>query len=99
MPVPVVVRTGAHRLGNHIRTDGLIEDAGKPTIGPHAKLPRKAASVDSTVIWRGIRRPPEPGGDREVRGGNGNRGSRDPVSTRSEKRRVREQGRSRRAPA
>src|SRR2546422_4291852 len=66
VPLPVVVSERADDLGEHIRTDGLVERGPESTVGHHAQLPRKAASLDSTVVRRRIRRPPEPGGDREV---------------------------------
>src|SRR2546422_11684872 len=80
MPRPVVVGERADDRRHDIRSNGLIEDDGKSTVVLYPQLPRVPASLDSAVVRRGIRRPPEPGGDREVRGGNGNRGSRDPVS-------------------
>src|SRR5439155_13262116 len=80
MPVSVVVCERACDFRQYVRPDGLIKDYGNSAVGPHAKLPRIAASLDSAVIRRGISRPPEPRRDREVRGRNGNRGSRDSVS-------------------
>src|SRR5207249_419011 len=80
MPIAVVVRKRADDRRHHIRCNRLIEDHGKSTVVSHAELPREAPSLDSSVVRRRIRRPPEPGGDREVRGGYGNRGSRDPIS-------------------
>src|SRR2546425_2213643 len=64
----------------YIGTDRLVERGAEASVGHHAQLPRKAASLDAAVVRRRIRRPTEPGSDREVRGGNGNRRSRDTVS-------------------
>src|SRR2546427_7523309 len=52
-------------LGEHTGSDGLVERGAESTVGHHAQLPRKAASLDSTVVRRWIRRPPEPRGNRE----------------------------------
>src|SRR3989449_5564272 len=60
MPDAVVVSEGADDFGEHVRTDGLVERGPESTVGHHAELPRTAASLDSTVIRRRIRRPPEP---------------------------------------
>src|SRR3989442_11635832 len=78
--MPGVITERAAERGEDFRTEGLVERGAESTRGHHAQPPRKAASLDSTVVRRRIRRPPEPGGDRKVRGGNGNRGSRDSVS-------------------
>src|SRR2546428_13503062 len=80
MPIAVVVRKRADDLRHHIRADGLIEDSGESAVGPHAELPGKAPSLDSSVVRRRIRRPTEPGGDREIRGGHRERGSGGPGS-------------------
>src|SRR2546425_4901631 len=80
MPCAVVVGERAYDFREHVRTDRLVERRAEPSVRHHAQLPRTAASLDSAVVGRGIRRPPEPGGDREVRGGYGNRGSRDSIS-------------------
>src|SRR2546426_4094371 len=53
----------------------MIRRPPRSTLFPYTTLFRS-----STVVRRWIRRPPEPGGDGEVRGGNGNRRSRDSVS-------------------
>src|SRR5207247_10477037 len=66
--------------GVDIWADRLIEEDSEPSVTLDTQLPRIATSLDSAVIRRGIRRPPEPRRDREVRGGHGNRGSRDPIS-------------------
>src|SRR2546422_7312064 len=57
-----------------------IDDGGKSTVVLYPQLPRVTASLDSAVVRRGIRRPPEPGGDREVGGGNGKWGRRKSVT-------------------
>src|SRR2546427_2929620 len=69
MPFSVVVCKRTYDLGEHVGADGLVEGRAESSIGHHAQLPRTPASVDSAVIRGGIRRPPEPTGDREVRGG------------------------------
>src|SRR3989454_11185156 len=74
VPFPIVVREWAHRLGEHVRADGLVERGAESAIGHHAELPRAPASLDSAVVWRRVRGPPEPRGNREVRGGGGNSG-------------------------
>src|SRR2546427_8104372 len=79
MPFSVVVCKRTYDLGEHVGADGLVEGRAESSIGHHAQLPRTPASVDSAVIRGGIRRPPEPTGDREVRGGHRNHGGRDPV--------------------
>src|SRR3989454_5376837 len=84
MPRAVVVRERGFGVRHDIRADSLVEDDGEPPASRHPKLPRKAASVDSTVVRRGIRRPPEPGGDREVRGGYGDGWGRDAISASAE---------------
>src|SRR5439155_7118662 len=80
MPSAVVVGERAYDFRKHIGADRLVERGAEPSISHHAKFPRPAASLDSAVIRRRIRRPSEPGGDREVRGGYRNRRSRDPIS-------------------
>src|SRR2546427_10446933 len=80
MPVPVIVRERAYYLRKHIRTDRLVERRAESSVRHYAQLPRTAASLDSTIVRRRIRRPPEPRGDREVRGWDGDRGSRDSIS-------------------
>src|SRR2546426_11321025 len=80
MPFPVVVCERADDRRHHVRSNGLIEDDGEPSVVLDPELPRVTASLDSAVVRRGIRRPPEPGGDREVGGGNGNRRSRDSIT-------------------
>src|SRR5439155_3992563 len=77
MPSAVVVGERAYDFRKHIGADRLVERGAEPSISHHAKFPRPAASLDSAVIRRRIRRPSEPGGDREVRGGYRNRRSRD----------------------
>ena len=79
MPFPVVVCERAHGCCQDIRADGLIEDDGEPSVVLYSQFPRTAA-VDPAVVGRRIRGPSEPTGDREVRRGYGDRGSRDPVS-------------------
>src|SRR2546426_10916861 len=54
--------------------------SAESSVGHHPEFPRAAASLDATVIRRWIRRPSEPGGDREVRGGYGSGESRDSVA-------------------
>src|SRR5437773_7834898 len=69
MPGAVVVRERACCIGVHVWLDGLVEDDGEPTVGPYAQFPRTAAAtLDSAVVRRRIRRPIEPGGDREAQG-------------------------------
>src|SRR2546426_5875143 len=80
MPVAVVVRKRASDIREHVRANRLVEGRAKSSVLEHAELPRTAASVDAAIVGRGIRRPPEPRGDREVRGGDGNRGSCDAIS-------------------
>src|SRR2546428_10231315 len=80
MPVAVVVRKRASDIRKHVRANRLVEGRAKSSVLEHAELPRTAASVDAAIVGRGIRRPPEPRGDREVRGGDGNRGSCDAIS-------------------
>src|SRR2546426_10370330 len=82
MPRPVVVGERADDRRHHILSNGLIEDDGKSTVVLHAELPRISVTLASAVVRRGIRRPPEPGGDRE----------------RSEERRVGKECRSRWSP-
>src|SRR2546422_3668520 len=60
MPCSVVVRERAYDFRKHVRTDGLVERGAEASVRHHAQFPRKAASVDSTVVRRRIRRPPEP---------------------------------------
>src|SRR5207253_40517 len=79
-PRPVVVRERCRYFCKHIWTDGLIENRAESSVGPHAQFPRTASALDSAVVRRWIRRPPEPCGDREVRGGNRDCRSRDPIS-------------------
>src|SRR5436309_15482529 len=80
MPRPYVVRKGGFGVRHDVRANGLIEDDGEPSASRHPQLPRAAAaSLDSAVIRRRIGRPSEPCGDREIRGGYGDRGSRDPI--------------------
>src|SRR2546426_9058822 len=81
MPSAVVVRERARGRRRHIRSNRLVEDDVEPSVGLYSQLPRIPASLDSTVIRRGIRRPPEPRRDREVRGGYRKRRSRDPISS------------------
>src|SRR2546422_10980921 len=80
MSFSVIVCKRAYDLGEHVGADGLVEGRAESSIGHHAQLPRTPASVDSAVIRGGIRRPPEPTGDREVRGGYRKRGSCDPIA-------------------
>src|SRR2546425_9018597 len=80
MPVAVVVRKRASDIREHVRANRLVEGRAKSSVLEHAELPRTAASVDAAIVGRGIRRPPEPRGDREVRGGGGKRGSCDAIS-------------------
>src|SRR2546430_14898702 len=56
MPCPVVVRERGRDFGVYIGGDGLVEDNGHSSVVLHAQLPRGASSLDSTVVWRGIRR-------------------------------------------
>src|SRR2546428_2207788 len=71
MPCPVVVGKRAYDLGKHVRPDGLVERRTESPVGHHAELPRTTATMDAAVVRRRVRRPPEPPGDREVRGGIG----------------------------
>src|SRR3989442_15767166 len=96
--MPFTIRERDWDHNERARAGGLVEGRAEPSIGHYAKFPRIAASVDAAVIRRGIRRPPEPTGDREVRGRYGNRGSRDSISKRSEERRVGKESRSRWSP-
>src|SRR2546422_10283795 len=88
MPVAVVVRKRASDIREHVRANRLVEGRAKSSVLEHAELPRTAASVDAAIVGRGIRRPPEPRGDREVRGGDGKRGSCDGISLSGEVSRV-----------
>src|SRR5438034_11447470 len=60
--------------------NGLIEDYGERPVVLYAQLPRPTASLNSSVVRRGFRRPVEPCGDREIEGRDGNCGSRDSIS-------------------
>src|SRR2546425_12741937 len=80
MPCPVVVGKRAYDLGKHVRPDGLVERRTESPVGHHAELPRTTATMDAAVVRRRVRRPPEPTGDREVRGGYRNRRSRNPIA-------------------
>src|SRR5438094_393708 len=80
MPRAVVVRERTADVGEHVRSNGLIERRAKSAVREYAQLPGKAASLDSAVVRRRIRRPVEPRGDGEIRGGNLDRGSCDSVS-------------------
>src|SRR2546430_16996348 len=88
MPCPVVVRERGRDFGVYIGGDGLVEDNGHSSVVLHAQLQRGASSLDSTVVWRGIRRPAEPRGDCEVRGGYRNRRRRDSIPGSVEKPRL-----------
>src|SRR2546422_2020655 len=61
MPDAVVVSEGADDLGEHVRTDGLVE------CGPESTVDRKSTRLQSThghnsaAVLRLIRHPPEPG--------------------------------------
>src|SRR2546426_8112000 len=66
VPFPIVVREWAHRLGEHVRADGLVERRAETAVGHHPKFPPTDAPLHATVIRRLIRRPSEPGSDREV---------------------------------
>src|SRR3989441_4906749 len=57
VPFPIVVREWAHRLGEHVRADGLVEGRAETAIGHHPQLPRTPASLDAAVIWRRVRGP------------------------------------------
>src|SRR2546426_8324285 len=63
VPFPIVVREWAHRLGEHVRADGLEEERAELDASHHAQSPPTASFLDATVIRRWIRRPSEPGGD------------------------------------
>src|SRR2546428_8374385 len=80
MPIPVFVWERTYDFRKPIGTDGLVDRGAEASVRHQAELPRAAASLDSAVIGRGFRGPPEPRGDREVRGGDGNRGRRDLIS-------------------
>src|SRR2546422_6431913 len=54
MPCAVVVGERAYDFREHVRTDGLVERRAEPSVGHDAQLPRTAASLDATVIRRGI---------------------------------------------
>src|SRR2546427_8603101 len=80
MPGAVVVVEQGCRYCVHVWLDHLVEDDGEPSIILHAQLTRAAAAtLDPGVVRRRIRRPIEPGGDREIRGGYGERGSRNSI--------------------
>src|SRR2546427_12040910 len=59
----------------HVWGDGFIEDDREPSIILYTQLPRIPASLNPAVVRRGVRRPVEPRGDREVYSGDQNRGS------------------------
>src|SRR5207249_4390335 len=69
MPSAVVVRKGTSDLSENIWSNGLIERRAETSVGHHPQLPRTAAPMDSAVVGRGICRPVEPSGDREVHSG------------------------------
>src|SRR5439155_11018562 len=75
VPFSVVVSERTNDLGEH--RIGLVEGRAESSVRHHTQLPRTPAY--STVIRRWIRRPPEPRRDREIRGRDGNGGSRDPI--------------------
>src|SRR2546428_14114366 len=95
MPIPVFVWERTYDFRKPIGTDGLVERGAEASVRHQAELPRAAASLDSAVIGRGFRGPPEPRGDREVRGGVGDRRRRDLISRRGEERRGGEERRCR----
>src|SRR5712691_588109 len=81
MPRSVVVCEGAANVSKDVRLDGLIENDPQLSVVIDPEFPRTTpAALDSTVVRRRIRCPPEPPGDREVRGRYGNRERRDPIS-------------------
>src|SRR5205809_7212622 len=80
MPRAVAIEKRTAREGVEEGDDRLVERGTKSAVSHHAQLPGKAASLDSGVEGRGVRRPVEPRGDGEIRGGNPDRGSRNSVS-------------------
>src|SRR2546427_10452231 len=75
MPFSVVVCERGCSFCEHVRGDGFIEDDREPSIILYTQLPRIPASLNPAVVRRGVRRPVEPRGDREVYGGDQNVGS------------------------
>ena len=80
MPRAVVVCEWASGRGERVWGDGLIKEDCESSVVLYPELPRDAASLNPGIIRRRIRRPPEPRGDRKVRGGYGNRESCNPFS-------------------
>src|SRR5437773_9416254 len=80
MPCSVVVSKAASDRCVNVRRNGLIEDYGERPVVLYAQLPRPTASLNSSVVRRGFRRPVEPCGDREIERRCGNCGSRDAIS-------------------
>src|SRR2546428_6174101 len=66
MPFSVVVCERGCSFCKHVRGDGFIEDDREPSIILYTQLPRIPASLNPAVVRRGVRRPVEPRGDREV---------------------------------
>src|SRR5207249_11694255 len=71
VPFSVVVSERTNDLGEH--RIGLVEGRAESSVRHHTQLPRTPAYP--TVIRRWIRRPRQPGRDRELRGSDGNGGS------------------------
>src|SRR3989442_12679101 len=79
MPFSVVVCERGCSFCEHVRGDGFIEDDREPSIILYTQLPRIPASLNPAVVRRGVRRPVEPRGDREVYSRDRNRGSCDSI--------------------
>src|SRR2546425_8826036 len=47
VPFPIVVREWAHRLGEHVRADGLVEARAETTDYHNSQFPCTAASLDA----------------------------------------------------
>src|SRR5207247_2898588 len=85
MPNRVVDSYPTRRTSDLIGLDGLVEDNGDPTVGPHAQLPRTASvALAAAVVGGGIGRPTEPCGGREVEVCHGDGRSGDRFSTAKE---------------
>src|SRR5207249_11594302 len=92
MPCSVVVSKATSDRCVNVRRNGLIEDYGERPVVLYAQLPRPTASLNSSVVRRGFRRPVEPCGDREIEPLCGNPSSRNAISPRSEERRAGKDG-------
>src|SRR5438309_11694794 len=80
MPCSVVVSKATSDRCVNVRRNGLIEDYGERPVVLYAQLPRPTASLNSSVVRRGFRRPVEPCGDREIEPLWGNPSSRNAIS-------------------